>query len=285
LQRTAKQITQGGDGMTTVHIALAGSAAGNIRELIKARPAARLAVVDECFSIGPLFNITAPAGLQERKNYIKNLFEKTLQAAVFEDIQPHLGICDIQRIPKQADRFVVWCGANADEQILLIAVAAIFPAIPLNIPDVHGVSVKQKRRSAVGGCTLDELLLAEQRMFLPSPADRKNLLEKWAALVNDKAVLRVFSDGHVIGVEETVFDQMLNNFCPEEFGSAARLVGTVMGHSQIQITDTFLDYRLRHLIAKGDIEAGDPHQPLRFLQVRRARSAGRASSQGGPGHG
>jgi len=265
--------------MTTVHIALAGSAAGNIRELIKARPDAQLAVVDECFSLGPLFQITAPEGLRAREHYIRALFVTTRQAAVFEEIQPHLGLGDIQWLPGAAERFVVWCGANADEQILLMAVAAMFPATPLHIPDVHGISGEQNRRSAVGGCTVEELARAEQSLSFPSQADREDLARHWETLLGSQEFLRVFADGRVIGVDETFFDPLLESFCPEEFGAGARLVGTVMGHSQVQITDTFLDYRLRQLIAKGDIEATDPHQPLRFLQVRRARSTGRASGE------
>lgn len=76
--------------------------------------------------------------------------------------------------------------------------------------------------------------------------------------------------GQVNGVDETFFDPMLIDLYPEEFGSAARLVGEVMGRSQIQIGDTFLDYRLRILIENGAVEARHADRQLRFVQIRRA---------------
>jgi hypothetical protein len=47
----------------------------------------------------------------------------------------------------------------------------------------------------------------------------------------------------------------------------------VMGRSEIQMGDTFLDYRLRELIARNVIEALDVEKQLRFVQVRRVRKS------------
>lgn len=260
----------------TVHITISGSAAGNVRELIKERQCEQLVAVGECFSVGPLFNISEASGLCARRKYLQKIFEAIHQESVFEEVVSHIGMVDIRRLTEETARIVVWCGANADEQILLRAVCANSLDLPLMIVNICTMNSAYANRSAIGASTVEELLAAERNAVLLSADARKKLSADWENLVRRHHMLHIFLDGDVIGVDETFFDPMLTDLCPEEFGSAARLVGEVMGQSQIQIGDTFLDYRLRNLINKGIIEARNSDKQLRFMQVRRSQSSGRA---------
>jgi hypothetical protein len=257
--------------VSTVHLALGGSAAGNVRELIKNRLSERLIRVDDIYSIGPLFNIHEERGLRARKDYLRKIFLTINEGSHFETFIPHIGLVGILRIPKDASRIVVWCGANADEQTILRAVCANLPETPLIIVDIDTSSPPACQRVAIGGCNLEELAKAEEKAVVLSADARERLAAEWRNLISEQHLLRIYSGGCVKGVSETFFDERLVDLCPEHFGSAARLVGSVMGRSEIQIGDTFLDYRLRALIAHGVIEALDVEKQLRFVQVRRAR--------------
>jgi hypothetical protein len=252
----------------TVHLTIAGSAAGNVREVIKGRDLHQLIAVEEWFSVGPLLDISEPGGLEARKAYLRNIFEKIQESSMFQEIESHVGICDIQRIPPDTNEIVVWCGANSDEQVLLRA-CSIWSDKPIRVVDVRNLNPDYEKRSAIGGCTIDELRLAEANGAFLSPAAVKRLAEEWRNLIKGKDLLHIFVDGELTAVSETYFDPMLIDLCPRDFGSAARLVGTVMGHSPVLVGDTFLNYRLRELIAKGIFEAVDADKHLQLMQVRR----------------
>jgi Protein of unknown function/Domain of unknown function (DUF1835) len=259
--------------MRVLHVTIAGSAAGNVRELIKGREFDQMLSVEDCFSVGPLLNITEANGLRARENYLRIMLEKIHHPSLFEEVGAHIGIVDLRRLTKDIRRIVVWCGANANEQILLRAVCANSPDIPLTVVDISTMNSRNKKRSAIGGSNLAELAVAEQNAVLLSVDARKRLSAEWEKLIRGHDLLRIFLDGQVKGVDETFFDPMLIDLCPEEFGSAARLVGEVMGQSQIQIGDTFLDYRLRVLIANGAVDARHADKQLRFMEVRHRRSS------------
>lgn len=254
----------------SVHVTVGGSAAGNVRELIKGREVDRLVVVEEWFSVGPLFGVSEPGGLEARRSYFRKIFEKIGWAEIFREFEPHLGTSDLYRIPAQTDHIVVWCGANAEEQILLRAVCAIWSEIPLTVVDVRNLGVDYEKRSAVGGCAIEELRRAESAAAILCPDAVERLAVEWRRFLSEEALLRLFVDGHVIAVDEAYFDSMLIELCPgNAFVSAARLVGAVMGRSPYLIGDAFLDYRLRELIAEGIIETRGGDHRLNLMQVRR----------------
>jgi hypothetical protein len=253
-----------------VHVTIAGSAAGNVRELIKEREFEQLLSVEDCFSIGPLFKIPEASGLLVRKNYLRKIFDKILQPTLYEEVCSHIGVADLRRLPVEAKQIIAWCGANADEQILLRAVCSFVADIPIKVIDISTMNSINKKRSAIGGSNLAELAQAEQSAVLLSGDVRKRLTAEWESIIGAQDLLRIHLDGQVKAVEETYFDMMLEDMCPRDFGSAARLVGKVMGQSQVQIGDTFLDYRLRELIDKGAIEARHEDKQLRCMKVRQA---------------
>jgi Protein of unknown function/Domain of unknown function (DUF1835) len=259
--------------MSALHVTIAGSAAGNVRELIRGREFDQILSVEDCFSIGPLFNITEANGLRVRKNYLRNMFEKINHLSLFDEVSAHIGIVDLRRLPEDTRRIVVWCGANADEQILLRAACATLPDIPLTVVDISTMNSRNKKRSAIGGSNIAELALAEQNAVSLSDDARKRLSSEWDKLIQDEYLLHIFLVDEIIGVNESFFDPMLTGLCPEQFGSAARLIGEVMGQSQIQIGDTFLDYRLRMLIEAGAVEARHADKRLRFMEVRHVEAS------------
>ena len=258
-------------GANTVHIALGGSAFGNVRELINRRPSEMVLSIDDCYSIGPLFNIAERSGIDAREAYIRQMFNKIRQPTAYEAYHPHIGLADLLNVPQDTLGFVVWCGSNADEQILLRAACANLGEIPITVADVGASDFFDRQRSAVGGCNRDTLVQTERRAILLSADEKEQLSAEWRNLISQHQLLRVFSNATIQSVGEDFFDQSLVDFCPEEFGPAAQLVGRVMGYSDLLIGDTFLNYRLRELIAQGMIDALDAETQLQHLQVRRAR--------------
>lgn len=79
-------------------------------------------------------------------------------------------------------------------------------------------------------------------------------IEKWRALMDDGAVLRVIEDGELRSVRSNHYDDWLLRWCPSGWTKWSRVVGDAMGHADQPIDDLFLRWRLQELIASGVIE-------------------------------
>lgn len=256
-----------------VHFAFGGSAAGSLRELCKNRATDYVVELVDPLWIGPLRDIDQPAGLQERKRYLKQLFERILAGDLCAELEDRIGLPELAVAWPDAARAIVWCGPNADEQVLLRAACAGWHSRPLYVVDVGVGSGDDAPRPAVGACTVDELRVMEKGARPLSDAERSALTADWESLLRAEHRLRIFENGRIVGCGEELFDSMLVNACPDECCIAARVVGQVMGTSPHLIGDSFLDYRLRVLIARGEIEADDAALRLRSMRVRRRLSS------------
>lgn len=102
---------------------------------------------------------------------------------------------------------------------------------------------------AVGACTLEELRQSELQAKALTVEERRRLGSEWDQLTENQGFLRIYQDGRIHHVDECFFDEMLINASIGQFRNAAHIVGQVLGESPHLIGDTFLNYRLRELIA------------------------------------
>lgn len=252
-----------------VHYTSGGAASGSLRALCKGRPADWVVEVLDPLAIGPLRDIDRPAGLLERTGYLRRLFERIGEKEFYASLAAGIGLPELRAARPEAARALVWCGPQADEQLLLRAACAGWGERPLWVVDVGAATGGMVPRRAVGACGLDELRVAEQGAQRLSDAARAALAADWERLLRTEQWLRIRAGDQIIDCDEALFDPRLLAACPGEFASAARLVGRVMGESPHLIGDSFLDYRLRELITRGELEADDATLRLAALRVRR----------------
>lgn len=79
-------------------------------------------------------------------------------------------------------------------------------------------------------------------------------VERWRALMDDAAVLRVVDDGRLKSARSDHYDDWILGWCPIGWTKWYRVVGDAMGHASQAIDDLFLRWRLQELIASGAIE-------------------------------
>lgn len=261
-----------------IHFTTGGAAAGSLRQLCAGRTADCVVELADPLGIGPLQDIDHPSGIDERKRYLRRLFERTLADDHFSDLKSRIGLSELAGGGPDAARGTVWCGPNADEQVMLRAVCARWRDRPLYVVDVGSGGADTLPRRAIGACPVDELRVAEKDARLLSAAERSALTADWESLLRAEHRLRIFENGRIVGCGEELFDSMLVAACPDEFCIAARVVGQVMGTSPHLIGDSFLDYRLRVLIARGEIEADDAALRLRSMRVRHRLSSAVAAN-------
>ena len=238
----------------TVHVCIDGSGAYTLLEVLQDRPDHRQAVVSECFSLGPLSDIHQPAGMAARAawwNHMLKVPHRDLGAFDFAD---HGGLTDLAQAPDPDEIAMIWCGANANEQILLRAVCHAWPQTPLWISEVITAQPYDRYQKTVGGCPPWALRKMERLARPLTPQERDELAADWLKLTKEDHLLRLYENGKIRGYDESLYDEALLAQCTAVFRKAISIAGQVRGQNMGSVGDTFLFYRIRTLVERGVLE-------------------------------
>ena len=238
----------------TVHVCVGGSGAHTLQDVLKDRSDHRMVVVNEGFGLGPLIDIHQPAGMTARAAWWNHLLKAAHRDQWGPDFADHVGLTDLAQAPDTDEIAMVWCGANANEQILLRAVCHAWPQTPLWISEVITVHPDDPFRRAVGACPEATLQKMETLARPLTPPERDELAADWLRLTNEDHLVRLFENGTIRGCDETLYDEALLAQCTGAFKKAIVVAGHVMGANMGIVGDTFLFYRIRAMVERGVLE-------------------------------
>jgi hypothetical protein len=153
------------------------------------------------------------------------------------------------------------------EQTLLRTLCHTWPRSQLWISEVPRFTADFAGRTAAALCSVDNLRQAQARPLTPD--ERYALADEWTALTKQDHTLRLYLEGKLASCDESFFDEALLSQCGPDSKRAIHVVGQVMGEAQDYVSDAFLFYRLRALIARGVLEAYSGEAGIRGLRVRR----------------
>jgi len=247
------------------HASMGGLAAQTIAALIAGRPDERQIIVEDCLAYGPLRHLHTAAGLAARVAWLDRMFEAAVHG---EDGPACETLASLSKLAPEPDEItLIWCGQNGMEQTLLRALCHHWPQSQLWISEVPRFTADFEGRTAVALCSPDKLRQAQAR---PLTQDERNALaDEWRALTKQSHMLRLYLEGKLVSCDERFFDEALLSRCGADFMPAIHVVGWVMGEAADYVSDGFLFYRLRALIARGVLEAENREADLRGLWVRR----------------
>jgi len=238
----------------TVHVCNGGSGAHTLEEVLKDRTDHRMVIVNEGFGLGPLSDIDQPAGMATRAAWWNHLLKAAHRDQWGFDFADHVGLTDLAQAPDTDEIAVIWCGANANEQILLRAVCHAWPQTPLWISEVITAQPDDTFRKAVGACP-ESTLREMERLARPlMQQERDDLAADWLRLTTEDHLVRLYNNGEIRGCDETLYDEALLAQCTHAFKKAIIIAGHVMGANMGLVGDTFLFYRLRAMVEGGVLE-------------------------------
>jgi hypothetical protein len=246
----------------TIHVALYGGAAGSMRA---AFPSDIVVEFCDTLSFGPLYSFT-PLDISARLHWLTSLFQ-TICSPEWSDVAlRRTGLSSLSSAVHHVGEIIFWIGDNTDEQLMLRAILSECQ------PDVASViNVTQLcGRGTVGECSPDLLppLLA-QRVAL-SAAERQVLSQQWQQSQHENAPVRVFEQGEILGKSSDYYDRWLLAAMSHEFVRASRIVGEVMGSSPQRVSEFYLDFRLRELIAQGAIRVDGEQVSMNRMMIGKA---------------
>jgi len=247
------------------HVSMGGLAAQTIAALIAGRPAERQIIVEDCLACGPLRDLHTAPGLAARVAWLDRMFEAAGHAEDGPDCET---LASLSKLAPEPDEItLIWCGRNGMEQTLLRALCHHWPQSQLWISEVPLFAADFEGRTAVALCAPDKLRQAQARILTQD--ERNALADEWVALTKQDHMLRLYLEGKLVSCDESYFDEALLSRCGPDFTRAIHVVGWVMGEAADYVSDGFLFYRLRALIARGVLEAENREADLRGLWVRR----------------
>ena len=240
-------------------------AAQNIAALIAGRPHERQIIVEDGLAYGPLRDLHTEAGRAARTAWLDRMFKAAGHAHDAQGCEKHPGLSDLAPAPDETA--LIWCGQNGMEQTLLRALCHAWPQSQLWISEVPFFTADFEGRTAVALCSVEKLRQAQARPLAQN--ERNALADEWVALMKQDATLRLYLEGKLASCDESFLDQALLSRCCPDFKRATYVVGDVMGRAADYVSDAFLFYRLRALIAHGVLVAQNREAGVGGLWVRR----------------
>ncbi|NEW08525.1 DUF1835 domain-containing protein [Paenibacillus sp. SYP-B3998] len=256
--------------MDVIHMSFGDSAYGNLKYVFqksKEHQNEQIICINEDFSIGPLYKLESEEGMQERKQWLKQLLTQTgsvsdtdyldwIETTLKNNLQVAIGIPNNSKV-------ILWHGDNTSDEIGLRFVAFLLQNKSIQFETVNvtvysryiGFTVRDLQNKEVpdvirslGEMPPNLILDALQMKKSVSNIKIEILINDWKEWSQTKGILRILLDGKVVAVSEDYYDASILENTPNEYQRASYVVGEVMGKIEQCIGDTYLTFRVQQLI-------------------------------------
>ncbi|WMX55389.1 DUF1835 domain-containing protein [Peribacillus sp. R9-11] len=276
--------------MNVVHICFGDSAYGSLKNIFQKsneHQNQQIICINEDFSIGPIYKLESIEGLHERKQWLKEVLTKTGPTSDtdyldwIETILKSNSRIAIE-VPSNS-RVILWHGDNTSDEIGLRFVLFLLQNKHIQFEEVdvteysHHIEYKvrdlQDKEISYVIRSLGEMppkLISDALQMKKSMSHIKikDLISDWKKWSQTKDVLRILLDGKLVAVSEDYYDGSILKNISNEYQSAARVVGEVMGESNQCIGDTYLAFRIYQLIQQQKLSYQGNLGSLGKLKIR-----------------
>ncbi|HDR4712711.1 TPA: DUF1835 domain-containing protein [Bacillus cereus] len=263
--------------MGAIYITFGDSAYGNLKHAFQQKNEyknAKIICVNEDFSIGPINKLGSIEGMQERKQWLKDVLT-TIGPATDLDyldwiettLQQNSHIAE--EIPSHS-KVILWHGENASDAIgvrfvlsLLhdkniqfeeVNVTEFSNHIEFKVQDSQGKEIPHVLKSLAempSEFTFEALQMKKEL----SQEQVQSFIQDWEKCFQSNGVLRILENGKIASVSEDYYDAAIFEHTSNEYQRASRIVGEVMGKSEQRIGDTYLNFRVHQLIQQGKLDS------------------------------
>ncbi|EJR91048.1 hypothetical protein IKE_05722 [Bacillus cereus VD196] len=277
--------------MNVIHIGFGDSACGNLKSAFNKSnklQSEQIICINEDFSIGPIYKLESNEGIQERKQWLKDVLTKRdsiLDKDYLEWIETTLNKNShiTTEVPTDS-KVIIWHGDNASDEIGLRFVVFLLQNKNIQFEEVNVTEYSRQIEYKVYDLQNEEIphvikSLGEMPPELTLDALQKmkknmshltieNLINDWEKWSQTKDVLRVLLNGKIVAVSEDYYDLSILENTSKKYQNASHVVGNVMGESDQRIGDTYLAYRVYQLIQQGKLSYQGDLEFLGKFEIR-----------------
>lgn len=250
--------------VSRVHIAFDDSTAGSLKMMLRSKPGEIVVTLGDDLMVGPLPKDDDYSHWFSTRN---EWFLERYSIAHMDDRKLTMlqAVFDWLTWPRQLREVpcIIWAGDSASEQLGLRRLLSLIPDHPDAIL-VNATSVLHKQNPNIWYRGTFEMAIDKLQTVLDtaehvplSPQAQAGYRADWQRLVNDDGFLRVLQGEELRTVPESYYDaDILQAAYRLEarhgfFKKSARIIGEVIGMSDLTVSDSFIEYRVRHLIQEG----------------------------------
>jgi hypothetical protein len=268
----------------SVHIVISESAAGSLRVGLD-RPKLVIGFPD-FFSIGPVWKLDEKIGQTSRFEWLYENINTEQEDYEYENKFANT-LLEIEDIPEQVPIYL-WTANNGSEQtgvrlILHLLRDKANELYLINSTDLYEKystpKVEEQAISYTSQIDPENLRLIFERSKEQKPLsdeERFHYQKEWQNLSQTKDVLRFWMNNEIKGMPEHHYDQFILNTLEKlhheqankDFIKTGRVIGEILGQMDEMISDSFLEYRIRHLIYTGVLELKGIPKSMRHYSVK-----------------
>lgn len=236
-------------------------AAGSLKYIIKEKNLNNQEVIsiNDDLSYGPLNDIN------ERINFVSTLIDNILpnDQELIKYIESSLNSWPLPKDFENCRIILVHC-KNSPEQTMLKMLVKQLQSLDLFEIELDNESISLLGTGAYTPEKLGSYIGTETKI---SNERKIKLIKEWDNLLLSNSVLRIWKNKSVISVDENYYDDDIIKQCTKDYKNAARITGNVLGNSDQQISDTWINYRIIQLIKNNKLIARGNLKELRLFEI------------------
>lgn len=239
------------------------------------------------FAEGPLQDLHNEEGFQKRHQWLME--HLNMENNFLKEEYPIRFRKTLEQIKTLPENYpiLLWMAENANEQIglryfLYLLQNHANEMYVINTALACKEVMKAKEVQTIFNHTGEvhpELIRAiyEQKLFQPLTKEERQMYQnEWVELAKTDGMLRIWQDNKIQTVSEDYYDAKIIQTAKKlhskqeqvDFVKAARIVGNLLGYVAGQISDAYLEYRIRCLVNKGIFEIKGNSKEMSNYSVR-----------------
>ncbi|MGL4736615.1 MAG: DUF3658 domain-containing protein [Cellulosilyticaceae bacterium] len=217
---------------------------------------------------------------QERKQWLSEIL--TVRGTDYdfevEDVVENL-LLPIKMDEIAADqKIVIWHADNVRDQLALRYLVSEYGDYPLYEANVSQHILRQEEDKTeyvktILECTQDQMSESFKEFVAISDERKAMLQQEWEELKTRTSVLRVLKDGQIVDLEETAYDQAIQDAVDSEEAYPIQQIMRDVNRKAREDGDVpsklWLEYRIQKMVAEGVLVAEDESPNLGLVKVKK----------------
>jgi hypothetical protein len=219
--------------------------------------------IKDDYAVGPLANLDAAEGWQERTNWWMSLIDNTPYKETTGMIDDRLAVHHLkQKLDEGSDEVWLWMGQNQHDVCgyywlmsqLKDYQGRIFVLYLNNLPFLN------EKGSLFYPAAIHEILpkeiLKAKKLARPITLSEFEVdPDEWKKLSNENAIVRILEGGKKIASrEETFYDKELLSYISGEWQKVHKVFTSLFSKMKVRTGDVFLSWRMKTLAGEGKLE-------------------------------
>ena len=255
--------------MNKIHIVAGHSAGGCLKYSLKDDINKSIIILKDYLSIGPLIDLENNKGIEQRIHYFNEIYKKTFQDNNDKSWKEEIGITELIELKKTKSEIYYYFTKSTNEQIYLRAICYYLYNCDINLININEML---EDNSIISTAQVNPKLLKNlsKKSYKISKQTRDKLANEYNKIIKNSSTFRIFKGGKIISTSPSLIDKIILEKTDSYYISAAKITAKVLSNINFELSDLFVDYRIRVLIEKEQIIAKEKNKILRDLLIRKA---------------